>query len=652
MSHTAKRIQPWKAGARRWAQRCNAPRISNSVVITVALAVNAVLLAGERPNILWLTSEDHGPQVGCYGDALAHTPHLDSVARRGLRFRHVWSNAPVCAPARTALITGIYPTSLGAEAMRSEVPLPTQVRLLPQYLRDAGYYCCNNSKEDYNVRPVGPVWHDSSNQAHWRKRAADQPFFAVFNSTQSHESQIRKRPHQAVLDPARVRIPAYHPDTPEVRRDWAQYYDQISAADEAWGRRLRELAVDELVDDTIIFCFADHGSGMPRNKRWPGNAGLQVPLVVYFPPKWQHLAPASYQAGGVSDQLVSFVDFAPTVLSVAGIRPPASMQGRAFAGPFQQKKSEFLYGFRGRMDERLDLARSVTDGRFVYIRNYHPHRAAGQHIRYQFETPTTRVWRQQFDDGLLTSIQASFWQAPRPIEELYDLEQDPDEVHNLAQKKEMETTLLKLRTAHVQWTIDMRDLGLLTEAEMHARCLERAPQEVFRVERDLAITRLSKVAQVAAAFDGGAIPQLMDWLTDQDAGVRYWAAVGLLIRGDAGHRAARKGLAKSLQDESLSVRVPAAESLVRHGSPEEREMGLQELLLLADPSRTNAYVATAALNAIDALGSAAHTITPQVLKLPTTDPHTTKRARDTVERLQTTLRETTAKSLSLSPPPK
>jgi uncharacterized sulfatase len=536
--------------------------------------------------------------------------------------------------------------------MRSEVPLSAQVRLLPQYLQDAGYYCCNHSKEDYNVRPVGRVWHESSNQAHWRKRAAGQPFFAVFNSTQSHESQIRKRPHQAVLDPARVRIPAYHPDTPEVRRDWAQYYDQISAADEAWGRRLRELAADQLADDTIIFCFADHGSGMPRNKRWPGNAGLQVPLVVYFPPKWKHLAPPDYQAGGVSEQLIGFVDLAPTVLSVAGIQPPASMHGRAFAGPFQQQRSEFLYGFRGRMDERIDLARSVTDGRFVYIRNYHPHRAAGQHIRYQFETPTTRVWRQQFDDGLLTAIQASFWQAPRPNEELYDLEKDPDEVHNLALKKEYETTLIKLRTAHVRWTVEMRDLGLLTEAEMHARCQERAPQEVFKEEQHLAIARLSEVAQAAAAFDDGAISKLMNWLTDQEAAVRYWAAMGLLIRGDAGYRAARAGLSKSLQDESLSVRVPAAESLVRHGVPEERERGLQELLRLADPTRTNAYVATAALNAIDALGAAAHTITPQVIKLPTTDPHTTKRARDTVERLQTTLRETAAELLPPSPQPK
>lgn len=193
-------------------------------------------------------------------------------------------------------------------------------------------------------------------QAHWRDRAAGQPFFAVFNSEKSHESQIRTRPHNAIADPAKMRIPAYHPDLPEVRQDWAQYYDKVSAADADAGVRLKELAAAGLAEDTIVFYYGDHGSGMPCSKRWPSNSGLHVPMVVYFLQKWRHLAPKEYQPGGKSDRLVSFVDLAPTVLSLAGIKPPAAMQGHAFAGPFQTEPQPYLYGARGRMDERLILS--------------------------------------------------------------------------------------------------------------------------------------------------------------------------------------------------------------------------------------------------------------------------------------------------------
>jgi uncharacterized sulfatase len=368
----------------------------------IVCSIDLTLDAAERPSILWLTSEDHGPHMGCYGDENARTPNVDALAARGLRFTRAWSCAPVCAPARTAIITGLYPASSGGEHMRSMVRLPPDVRLFPQFLREAGYYCTNNSKEDYNVEKPGAVWDESSGRAHWRNRQPGQPFFAVFNSTKSHESQIRTRPHKLVLDPARVRVPAYHPDTPEVREDWAQYYDKVSEADADAGMRLRELEDAGLADETIIFYYADHGSGMPRNKRWPGNSGLHVPLVVHVPERWRELAPREYQPGGRSDRLVNFVDLAPTVLSLAGIKPPEWMQGH------------------------------VTDGRYVYLRNYFPHVSQGQHLEYQFQTPTTRVWRRLFDAGQTTPAQSIFWQTPKAPEELYDLHTDPDEVHNLA----------------------------------------------------------------------------------------------------------------------------------------------------------------------------------------------------------------------------
>ena len=355
--------------------------------------IASATLAADRPNILWISSEDHGPHMGCYGDTYATTPNVDKLAAKGMLYSHVWSCAPVCAPARTTLISGMFPPSTGGEQMRSLVPFPAGKKMYPQLLREAGYYCSNNSKEDYNLAKPGEVWTESSGKAHWKNRPTGQPFFAIFNDEHSHESKIRTRPHTAIHDPAKVRVPAYHPDTPEVRQDWAQYYDIVSEVDAVAGGRLKELEDAGLTEDTIVFYWADHGSGMPRNKRWPCNSGLQVPLVVYIPEKFKELRPPEYKAGGKSDRLVSFVDFAPTMCSLVGVKPPEWMQGHAFLGKFIEAPQPFIYGFRGRMDERYDLVRSATDGRYVYLRNYMPHVSQGQHVDYQFQTPTTAVWR-------------------------------------------------------------------------------------------------------------------------------------------------------------------------------------------------------------------------------------------------------------------
>lgn len=249
--------------------------------VFAAGAASAVLARGfdrPRPNILWITCEDTGPQLGCYGDPYANTPNLDRLASRGILYSHAWSNAPVCAPARTTIISGVYPTATGSEHMRSFTRLAPGMKMYPQFLREAGYYTGNNAKEDYNLaKPGGEVWDDSNAKAHWRRRKPGQPFFQIFNIEDSHESQIRKRPHTLIHDPAKVRIPAYHPDTPETRRDWAQDYDNITTVDGKAGKILADLEGDGLAEDTIVFFYGDHGSGMPRSKRWPYNSGLQVP---------------------------------------------------------------------------------------------------------------------------------------------------------------------------------------------------------------------------------------------------------------------------------------------------------------------------------------------------------------------------------------
>ncbi|MEJ7637710.1 MAG: sulfatase [Singulisphaera sp.] len=505
----------------------------------------------ERPNILWVTTEDTGPHLGCYGHPDAVTPHLDRLAARGLRYRNAWSNAPVCAPARTAIISGVYPTSTGSEHMRSLVEMPPFMRMYPQFLRERGYYCTNNSKEDYNLEKPGKVWDESSNKAHWKGRNSGQPFFAVFNFTITHEGQIHRRPHTPKHDPARVRVPAYHPDTPEVRLDWAQYHDNITTMDAQVGTLLEELKAAGLADETIVFFYGDHGPGMPRSKRWPYNSGLNVPLIVYVPEKFKHLAPREYAAGTATDRLVSFVDLAPALLSLVGLRPPAWMQGHAFMGRFEAPPQPYLHGFRGRMDERYDLVRSVRDERYVYIRNYMPHIVYGQYLTTLFKTPTTVVWKQLYDEGKLEPPQTFFWER-KPAEELYDLQADPDEVNNLTGSSEHRSILEELRRAQREQVLRVRDVGLLSEAEMHSRSDGMSIYEMGHDPERYPLERILEMAELASSLKPDSLPRLQEGLGDADAAVRYWAAMGILMRRRA-LRSARVAIRRALEDESPSV---------------------------------------------------------------------------------------------------
>ena len=589
--------------------------LGTSVVLGLSLILCATSVAADKPNILWLTSEDHGPEMGCYGDANARTPNIDALAAKGMLFKRAWSVAPVCAPARSVIISGLYTSSSGGQHMRSMVPLPDSVRLYPQYLRDAGYYCTNNSKEDFNVQKPKQLWNASSGTAHWRNRPEGQPFFAIFNSTKSHESQIRTRPHKQVADPAKMRVPAYHPDTPEVRQDWAQYYDKVSEADEDAGKHLNEIEAAGLAADTIVFYYGDHGSGMPRSKRWPCNSGLHVPMVVFFPEKWKHLAPKEYQPGGKSDRMVSFVDLAPTLLSIVGIEPPAWMQGHAFAGSFQTSPQLFLFGERGRMDERMDLVRSVTDGRYVYLRNYFPHVSQGQRVAYQFETPTTRVWRSKFDEGKTNDAQSIFWRVPKPPEELYDLQHDRDEVRNLASHSEHQETLERLRSAQRKHLVSIRDVCFLPESELHSRTVGSTPYELARNDAKYPMDRIVAAAELASNLDPAALPELKKFLNDSDSAVRWWASLGHLMRGQAAVAANQEALQNALQDQASPVRIVAAQALGMFGDDATMAIALNVLRDLSSPQKNGVLVSMSALAAIEALGDRANSLHPFVLKL-------------------------------------
>jgi len=590
----------------------------------------AVLPAADRPNILWLTCEDTSPNLGCYGDTYAVTPNLDKFAARSLRYTHAWSCAPVCAPARTTLISGVYPTSTGAHHMRSNIRMPAFMRMYPQLLREAGYYCSNNAKEDYNLIKPDGVWDESSRNAHYKNRNPGQPFFAIFNHEITHESRIRSRPHTLVHDPAKVRVPTYHPDTPEVRHDWAQYHDNITTMDGQIATKLKELEDAGLAEDTIIFFYGDHGSGMPRSKRWPYNSGLHVPLIVHVPEKWRHLAPKDYKPGGATDRLVSFVDFAPTLCSLAGVKPPDWMQGHAFMGKFEAAPQQFVHGFRGRMDERYDNVRSVTDGRYVYIRNYMPHLIYGQHLNYMWQTPTTRAWEQGFKDGKLTAAQATFWK-PKAPEELYDLATDGDEVKNLAASPQHRDVLEKFRKAQRDHALRIRDVGLLAEAEMHRRSAVTTPYELAR-RADFPFERILDTAELASSLKPDALPKLKSAMNDKDSGVRYWGTMGVLMRGRDAAKSCSPELTKALTDESPSVRIAAAQALSLAGGEDAIKSLTPALLTLSDTGKSDYWACVEALNVLDGFDRAALPFLDRIKQLPSTSSQP-QRVKEYVPRL-------------------
>ena len=560
----------------------------------------------DRPNILWLSTEDIGPQLGCYGDPVAKTPNLDALADRGMVFDIAWSNYPVCAPARTTIITGMYAVANGGGHMRCSRPLPQGVAMFPQLLREAGYVCTNQKKEDYNHPKPGKVWDKLAKNSNFgvasqSSQKPSSPFFAVVNHTGTHESRIRNRPHQAVTDPAAVSLAAYWPDRAEVRQDWAQYYDNIAKMDQWVGSQLKRLDQAGLAEETIVVFFGDHGSGMPRHKRYAGDSGMRVPMLIYVPEKYKHLAPAGYGPGKHSKELVGFIDLAPTTLSLAGIKPPSYMQGHAFAGDYRQPPAEYLYGFRERMDERPDLSRSLRDQRYLYIRNYMPHLPAGQHINYQMQTPTTRVWREMYDAGELNAIQRQFWET-RPAEEFYDLQKDPEETINLIDDENYQREIARFRNAHRQKTMEIRDPGFLPESMLHEVAKRPGNVAGFCADRQkYPLKQIFSAANLAAQTKGPLPPTLRDCARADNPVLRYWLAMAFLARGADACRDNSKILRQLSRDPNTNVAVAAAEALAVHGSGDPRQKAIDFLVKHSNIDNADFYIAVTALNGLDRL---------------------------------------------------
>ncbi len=530
-----------------------------------------------RPNILWISIEDINPRFGCYGDKVARTPNIDKLAAGGCIYPNAFSTAGVCAPSRSAIITGMYQTSIGTHHMRTthqnretpEMPtpysavIPHYVKAFTEYLRAEGYYCTNNSKTDYQFTPPITAWDELSNKAHWRNRPEGAPFFSVFNPTMTHESGMwgdddlaEGRKFERKTDPDDVVMPPYLPDTPKARAAFARHYDTLEKADEFVGQVLSELEEDGLADDTIVFLWSDHGAGLPRGKRWPYDAGIRIPLIV----RW----PGTIEPGTKTDQLVSLVDLGPTVLSLAGVNPPSHMQGQPFVGDSKQER-EFIFAARDRHDESYDMVRATRDKRFKYIRNFRPDLPYLLWIPYRNKHPVMQeMWRLQAE-GKLEGPQALLMQNTRPSEELYDTEADPWEIDNLAENPEHSETLARMRKAMDDWRDEVGDLGDIAEDKMVASWYPNGEQPGTAAPVFVPISTQSPGREPmpqGGTVDGPALLQIhcatqgasVAWTTEQGEDV-HWNLYSGPIKLDAGStsiraRAIRIGFKESEEREA------------------------------------------------------------------------------------------------------
>ncbi|WP_269540638.1 sulfatase-like hydrolase/transferase [Cerasicoccus fimbriatus] len=431
----------------------------------------------KRPNILWISFEDSNPCYGCYGDKVAQTPNVDQLAAEGCIWPNAYSSAPVCAPARAGVITGMYAISVGAQHMRTSheqegmpglptpysAVLPAHVKCFSEYLRAEGYFCTNNIKTDYQFETPLTAWDELGFEAHWRNRPDhEQPFFAVFNFEQSHESNMWEENCKGlVIDPADVELPPYFPDTPRVREAMARMHSNIASNDQRLGELLRQLEEDGLAENTIVCHWSDHGP-LPRGKRWLYDSGLHVPMIV----RW----PGQLEPGTVNESLVSTIDLAPTMMSAIGMAPPRHLHGQVFFGPHTDEPRQYIYASRDRLDSAYDRVRCARDERYKYIRNYFPEKCRAAWQPYMHQHPIMQeIWRLR-TEGKLNELQEELFFAPsRAPEELYDTHADPHELNDLSADPKFTATLSRLRDSLDSWLREVGDMSELNEFEMVRR---------------------------------------------------------------------------------------------------------------------------------------------------------------------------------------
>ena len=509
---------------------------------------------GERPNILWLTFEDTSAyEFGCYGNKGVHTPNADSLAARGIQFMNAWSVAPQSSAARSSLITGCYSSTYGMDIHPVPYDTPADI-FFPQRLREAGYYCTNNSKTHYNSTTDNKsCWDECNNKASYNspKRRKDQPFFAVFNTVTSHMGRIRtfhtdgRRDYtQEGIYPALLSLPSYVPDLPEVRSDYAGHLEAVQDVDTWLGFFMKDLKEKGLDENTIIFFFSDHGGCIPRGKGYLYESGLRVPLIVYFPPKWQHLA---NNATGKEYSLVNFTDLGPTVLSLSDIKPPKHMQGRALYGKFaSREKRTMQFALAANQLHHFMPVRAVTDGHFKYIRSYIPYRQFALRNYYQWGMPSNKAWDKLVLGGHNTN--------PDWKQTLFDLEKDPDELHDLSTSPEYVETLFKMRQALSEHIRTTGDLGFFLPDSRTGHILyEKVRKEKYPLDELYTLVETAGTATVTS------LPMLEEALSSPLPEIRFWGVVGYAkLAREKQIKTAPQTLLKLLQDDNPYIASEAA----------------------------------------------------------------------------------------------
>lgn len=530
--------------------------------------------AQQKPNILWVTIEDTSPQfIGCYGNVNARTPVIDKLAKEGVRFTNAFSTGTVCSPSRTAIITGVKTYKAGTGNHRSKYPVPDFIKGFPYYLQKQGYYTTNNSKTDYNVAGekefIKEAWNESSNKAGWWDRKPGQPFFAVFNYNESHQSRTMTetyewylknvlnelKPEERIDDNA-FEMPPFYFDSPEMRKQFARVYNSIKLTDNRIGELLARLEKDKLKDSTIIFFYADHGEGMPRGKTNGINYGFRVPFIIWFPEMYKHLSPWG-TAGVVSDQLVDFTDLAPTLIGLAGGEIPEHMKGRPILGNKRSKPIEYLHLSSDRSDNGIDMVRTVTDGKYVYSRNFMPFMPEARYIRYMEIGEIKQQMRKDLAENKLNPLQKSLFDE-RPAEFLYDIENDIWETRNLAEEPEFKAVLENMRNILREEIIKSRDVMFLPEYEIAALSKTTTAFEYRLDKTNFPVEEIYDAASLCGFRGKDVTSKQIELLSNSNKIIRYWAILGLRSQSPGNLKQVSAEVLKAMKDDYPPVAVTAS----------------------------------------------------------------------------------------------
>ena len=543
-----------------------------------------------KPNILWITSEDMTTMLGVYGDPNAHTPNLDAYAAESVQYTNAFATAPVCSPSRSCLITGFYASSLGSQHLRSTIELPEQIVPFPKYLREAGYFTTNNAKEDYNFID-STIWDISSHEAHWRKRNDNQPFFSVFNLMLTHQSSIfgddstyearvgKYLPFVNRTSPDSLVLPPYYPDTPGIRKLWARYYTNVSIIDYQFSQIIKELEEDGLADNTIVFFYSDHGTGMPRSKRALYDSGLKIPLLVHLPEKYA--GKYKLKPGSVEEGMVSFIDFAPTVLEIAGLELPEHYEGKPFIIESPVARKAYVFGTSDRVDEGYEMSRTIRTNQYRYVRNFLPHLPLLQPNFYTDQSEIMRELNQVRNTAALTAEQMTMFARQRLPEELYDVGNDPHEVYNLANDPQYKDVLIDLRKTLVEEIIKTFDTGFMPEPEMIRLAQNSTP---FEVAHDAAIYPLKEIVDACQLMlEAQPSPEkILENLEHSNGFVRYWTVTTVQQKEMKNQEIIQK-LHSMLDDSFATVQVEAAKTLVKLGEVKGADTIIKHMKTGDDP---------------------------------------------------------------------